>query len=53
MEGYADNDVVFSRHLVSTPGGGSAARPASGAGLFGFFGSGTEMGLIGMGGNGF
>ena len=28
-------------------------RPASGAGPFGFFGLVTEMGLIGMGGNGF
>ena len=27
--------------------------PASGAGPFGFFGSGTVMGLIVMGGNGF
>ena len=35
-----------------SPGGG-AVRPASGAGPFGFFGSVTEMGLIGMGGNGF
>ena len=28
-------------------------RPASGVGPFGFFGLVTEMGLIGMGGNGF
>ena len=33
--------------------GASSLRPASGADPFGFFGSGTEMGLIGMGGNGF